>query len=452
MLSLIEEGHDAPAASPSLRVASIATLLLCCAPLFVLTVHRWANAVLFLGCPIALVLLLLLRRDLPVPALAPRERRLSCAMVCALAAPLAAALLSAALRGDFESSQFDAPSRFLAAIPIFLFVLRSRASVGSFMQWVLPAGLVLALALLEVAGPDPHWPTRDTTRIVDPLVFGYLTLSFGLMCLASITPREWRGAGRLGVLVRLAGLALGLYLSVRSGSRTGWLAVPIVLAAWLYHHWGRSHPMATVRAVLGALALTLATYLLVPPVAERVDEAVREAADYTWHSIPAETSVGLRITYLRIASDLFAMHPLAGVGDTSRNPPAPPSAFPYASEMAVSAAFSSAFHNQLVSNAVRNGLGGLLATAALLLVPLAICARGLRRSAAGGGKDVAMGFAFCACMVVSSFSTEIVDLKYAASFYGVMTAVLCAAALRERLPSARTSPAGGRGSGSKTGS
>jgi O-antigen ligase len=97
--------------------------------------------------------------------------------------------------------------------------------------------------------------------------------------------------------------------------------------------------------------------------------------------------------------------------------------------MAVEAAFSTAFHNQIVSNAVRNGIAGLLGTAALLLVPLAICARGLRRSAPNAGKDVLMGFAYCACMVVSSFSTEIVDLKFAASFYAVMVAVFCGAAL-----------------------
>jgi O-antigen ligase len=429
MKSLIEEGHAA-AAPPSLRVATIATLLLCCAPLFVLTLNRWANAVLFLGCPIALLLLLVLRRSLPPLPAAVSDRRFMWATVIALAAPLAAGLFGAVLRHDFESSQFDAPARFLAAIPIFLFVLRARVPIGSFMQWVLPVALAVAYGLLEIAGPDPRWPTRDTTRVVDPLVFGYFTLTFGMMCLASIRPRDWRGWARLGVLLRLAGLALGLYLSVRSGSRSGWLAVPIVLAIWLYHHWGRGHPLATVRAVLAGVAMSLAAYLLVPTVAARLDQAVHEATEYTWHSVPAETSVGLRITYLRIASDVFAMHPLAGVGDTSRTPPAPLSAFPYASHMAVQAAFSSAFHNQLVSNAVRNGIGGLLSTAALLFVPLAACARRLRRSVRGSGKDVMMGLAFSICMVVSSFSTEIVDLKFAASFYAVMVALFCAAALR----------------------
>ena len=97
--------------------------------------------------------------------------------------------------------------------------------------------------------------------------------------------------------------------------------------------------------------------------------------------------------------------------------------------MAVQSAFASAFHNQLVSNAVRNGIGGLLGTALLLLVPLAICARCLWRSPPGEGKDAAMGVAFCTCMVVSSFSTEIVDLKFAASFYAVMTSIFCAASL-----------------------
>jgi O-antigen ligase len=429
-MSLIDEGHGAPAS----RAAAIATLLLSCAPLFVLTLARWANAVLFLGCAASLVLLLAMPGKLPAAAPAPSGRRWMWAMVAALAAPFAAGVLSATLRHDWEGSQFDAPSRFLIAIPIFLFVLRSGLRVGAFMQWVLPLALALALASLEIAGGDPHWGSRETTRVVDPLVFGYLTLTFGLMSLASIAPGEWRPGSRLGVLVRVAALFLGLYLSVRSGSRTGWLAVPVVLAVWLYHHWGRGHPRASVRVVLAASAVSLATYLLVPPLADRVDEAVREAADYTWDRVPEETSIGLRITYLRIASDVFAAHPLAGAGDTSRRPPAPVSAFPYASKMAVDSAFASAFHNQMITAAVRNGIAGLLGTAALLLVPLAICIRGLRRAGANAGKDVLMGLTYCACMVVSSFSTEIVDLKFAASFYAVMVAVFCGVVLGREDP------------------
>jgi O-antigen ligase len=81
---------------------------------------------------------------------------------------------------------------------------------------------------------------------------------------------------------------------------------------------------------------------------------------------------------------------------------------------------------------VRSGIGGLLATAALLFVPLLVCARGLRRGAALARHDAMMGLAYCTCVVVSSLGTEVVDLKFAASFYAVMTAVFCGAVLGRR--------------------
>jgi hypothetical protein len=45
-----------------------------------------------------------------------------------------------------------------------------------------------------------------------------------------------------------------------------------------------------------------------------------------------------------------------------------------------------------------------------------------------------MGLAYTLCMVVSSLSTEVVDLKALASLYTVMVAVLCGAALVTRDP------------------
>jgi len=284
-------------------------------------------------------------------------------------------------------------------------------------------------------GGDPKWlpQSRTTTRVVDPLVFGYFSLAFGLMCLASISPRDWRGDGRWSVLLRAAGAVLGVWFSLQSSSRTGWAAVPLVLGIWLYHHWGRSHRLAAAGALAGAVLLPVAAYLAIPVVGARIDELVHEVATYPWHGVQLqETSTGWRITYLRIAADVFAQHPWAGIGITSHHMPYPASAFSYAAPAAVEGAFTAGFHNQIVSNAIRSGLGGLLATAALLFVPLLLCLRGLRQAAPGGGRQAMIGVAYCTCLVVSSLSTEVVDLKFAASFYATMTAVLCGAVLGAR--------------------
>jgi O-antigen ligase len=419
------------------RLGPVAALLVSCAPLFVLTLHGWTGWVLFLGAILSLALLW--RGGLPAPQLAPAERAWARALMVALVAPILAVALGAALRRDSYPAQFDAASRFLLGVPIFLFVLRARVDPSRWLRWVLPLALLAALLSLEIVGRASQYPAgRDTTRAVDPLVFGYLSLAFGLMCLVSLTPGEWR-TRRGAVLLKCAGAALGFYLSLRSGSRTGWAAAPVVIGTWVYLHWGRGHPARTALVLCAACATPLLAYLLLPTVHERVDLAWEQVAAYPWTGVAPVNSVGLRITFLRVAADTFVQHPWTGIGDTQRLPMSMLPTFSYASPEALEGAFHAAFHNQVVSNAVRSGIGGLLATLALLLVPLAVCARQLRRGGRVTRENAAMGFAYTLCMVVASMSTEVVDLKALASLYAVMVAVLCGAALATHEPA--TGPA-----------
>lgn len=429
------------------RFGWMAILLVCCAPLFVLTVPGWPSGVLFGGALLSAALLSWGR--LPRVGLPERDQAYVWAMLVALAAPIASVAVSAVLRGDFYPGQFDGPLRFLVAVPIFLFALRARIDAARTMRWVLPLALLIALLSLQITGRSPRWPEgRDTTSAVDPLVFGYLSLAFGLMCLMSISPRQWAARQWWQILWRVAGVLLGLHLSLRSGSRTGWMAVPLVLGVWLYLHWGRGRRWGAALVLVMACAMPIAAFLMVPTVHHRVHEAWQEIAQYRWSGVAPYTSIGLRITYLRIAADVFALHPWTGVGDTSRMPVAMLPSFSYASPQALTGAFQSAFHNQVVSNAVRSGIGGLLATLALLIVPLAICVRQLWHSTGAARENAAIGFAYTMCIVVSSMSTEVVDLKGLASLYAVMTAVLCGAALaaHDRGGVKRPAPAGSGGS------
>ena len=414
----------------------VAALLVCCAPLFVLTVRGWSHAVLFTGA--ALAALLLWRGGLPEAQLSHSDRAWARALMAALLAPILAVGLSALLRGDSSPPPFDAPSRFLLGVPIFLLVLRARVDATQVLRWVLPLAGVAALASLYVLGRATRFPEgRDTNTLVDPLVFGYLSLTFGLMCLISMTPAQWKQRQWLSLAWRAFGVALGMYLSLRSGSRTGWMAVPLVVGAWFYLNWGCGHPVRSLVVLLAALAAPALAYWLAPTVQLRADLAWSELASYAWSGVAPDTSIGLRITYLRIAADTFAMHPLAGMGDTSQTPMSQLPTFPYASPAALEGAFHAAFHNQVVSNAVRYGVGGLLATLALLLLPLAICVRQLKRTTGVAQDNARMGFAYTVTMVVSSASTEVVDLKFLASFYALMVALLCGAALAAHGPSTR---------------
>jgi O-antigen ligase len=410
------------------RLARFATLLACAAPLFVVTLNGWSSAVLFLGGLLAL--LLLAKGRLPDVPWRRAERRWLWACALALALPVLGVGIAALLRQDAFAAQFDAPSRMLLGIPLLLLVARRRVDAAARLTWILPASLLVTLAWHVVAGQPARWhPGRMTTSFADPLVFGYLALAFAMMCLMSFTPEDWRRMPGPGTLLRVVGVLLGIYLSVRSSSRSGWLAVPIVLAVWLHLHWGRRHWVASIAGWGLALGAVVAAYLTVPIVHQRLAIGLQELFGYSWQGVAPDGAVSMRITFLRMAADLLAAHPFTGIGDIHRAASGFAGTFAYASPYATTMAFESAFHNQVATNAVRAGIWGLVATLALLLVPLAACTR--RLFAAGYRRNAAMGFAFFLTIVVSSLSTEVVDLKYMASFYAVMTAVLCGAALAE---------------------
>jgi O-antigen ligase len=405
----------------------------CCAPLFVLTVRGWSNWVLFSSGLAALALLVWGPAAPPAKA-SPEVRRLARLVIAALLAPLLAVALSSLLRLDWHSADFDAPSRFWAAIPVFLVAWRWRLDPARWLRVTLPAGLAITLAQ-QYLEPQPRWwtPARMSTYFADPLVFGYISLAFALMCLMSITPQRRREPPAWVDALLVAALPLGLYLSVQSGSRTGWLAIPIVLAIWLQrnvrvaHRWGRA--VLPLAVVLVACSAAAAAYQLIPRVNARVQEAVGDVTSYSFAGVAPVSPVGLRITYLRIAGDLFTRHPFAGVGDTSKQDPVPASAFPYASAGAVDTAFRSGMHNQVVTNTVRFGIAGGITAALLLIAPVVVFARRSRSPAAVARANAAMGLAFAVTIAICSLTTEVVDLKYTASFYALMTALLCGACL-----------------------
>jgi O-antigen ligase len=410
------------------RLAPGVGVMLCAVCLMLLTVRGWANAVLFAGGIVCAAMLLWGR----LPAADVREPRAVKLVEWVLLGPLLAVLVSAAFRQDGYFGQYDAPARFAFAVPIFVFALRTRLDVANSLRWMLPVALLLLLAARLVHGQPSRWPAfRMTTGFIDPLVFGYVSLTFGLMAMFA-WPGDERPSRPAIMLLSFVALALGVYFSIGSQSRTGWLAVPLLVALWLHMHWSRARGWSLAWTAAGACAMAVAAYFFVPTVHERVLEAVGEVIHYPWNSVPPDTPVSLRITYLRIAWDLFVQHPLVGVGLTTLLPPEAVPAAAYASPVAISAAMHSAFHNQVVTAAVRFGIGGLVTSVALLVVPLAVCLRGLASASGITRRNAAMGVAFFTCVLVASFTTEVVDLKYMASFYAVFTAIFCGAVLARR--------------------
>ncbi len=396
------------------------------APLFVVTIHFWSSALLILGasmCSIALLRLPARSSDHPPHSFAAKM------VVLALFSPMLAIAISALLRGDSRWEDYDSASRFLIAIVVFVYAMRTRIDIARYVQFSAPTALLITL-LHQWFVPQPWlWGSnRMATYFADPLVFGYVSLTLGLLSLVSIHLRG-RDCQWLAVF-KLLGASTGLYLSIMSGSATGWMALLPVLALWLHQSKNSQKKFLAVATLWCLAAALLVLFFLSPTVDERLGQAVNEVLTYSWNGIAPDTSVGLRITFLRIAKDMFVLHPWAGYGDTAHIVATIPAQVRgYASEFGIHTAMTAGFHNELISNAIRYGLPGVFSSMALFAVPLWIFFLHRNSTYAAQRANATLGMVFTICIFVSSLSTEVFDLKNTASFYATVIALFCASTL-----------------------
>lgn len=409
-----------------LRSGEALVFWLALTPLFLVTNRSWSSVVLILGAFACFAHLL--RPQVGAVQASTSKRYDKPLVVLVLFAPVLSIALSSLLRGSHVLANYDSPSRFLVAVAVFLFAIRQRANMALYLQYVAPLALVLTL-LHQIFFFQPKlWGAdRMSTYFADPLVFGYTALTLGLMSLMSI--HVLGKDPRFVLVLKLAGVAIGFYLSIMSGSRTGWLAVPVVMAVWVYQQKFSSGKVFRVLAFGLAVASMVGFYAMSVTVQQRLSLGFHEALNYSWVGLAPETSVGFRITFLRIAFDMFASSPFAGHGDNGYDLTAlPQHIYTYASPESLRMAFNAGFHNEMVSNAVRFGIGGLLAAAMLFFVPFALFVRQSRSESAVQRANALLGLVLTICFFISSLSTEVFDLKYMASFYAVMVAMLCGSA------------------------
>ncbi|WP_254224829.1 O-antigen ligase family protein [Burkholderia multivorans] len=406
--------------------AVAAYIVIAAAPLFLVTIRGWSSAVLFVAALCAAVALAQ-RRASPFVAVAERPATMRMAIVLLL--PVASILISSAFRGKFAAPMFDSPSRFAAAIPILLLVVHYRFSVGRWLQYTIPLGLLMTFVQLHFFEGPHFWDgDRMATYFADPLTFGQYMMTLGLMSLASI---NLFGKDRPPLIAfKCVAAAFGFYLSIRSGSRTGWLAMPIVIAylALPRHRQLRARNVALALGVVAVLLIS--SYEFSQTVRDRIDAAQQDYASYHFSGIAPDTSAGLRITFLRIGTYLAATHPLGGLGDTGfESALKAPELAAFASPYARSFALHAGFHNELMTNAVRSGIWGILSTLALFIVPMVIFVRAIRSPDRDRVANGTMGLVFMICQIVSGMTTEVFNLKFTASFSAIFIAALCGASI-----------------------
>lgn len=404
--------------------------MLCSQPLFIIVVKNWSNGILIIGGLISLAMLALQRNMGTRRISLPESTRAPLFFTIAFASLATTTLLAGVSRGHIDWSLLDSPARFLLAIPVFYFIRRSSTEVVHKLVLCVCLGLIFTLGHQMFFPHDRDWSAeRMSNHFVDPLAFGYISLSLAFISLCSIHLPH-KNSTAMVFLKALAGF-IGIYMSVRTASRTGWIALPFVGLCLLYFY---NHKIR-IKALLGVVALCIAVlisgYQTSQIVKTRVDQTWQDIATYSFRGIAPDTSIGLRVTFVRMAMDMLREHPISGYGNTQKVHPAiPPTVSEYASPFAQGFALSSGFHNEIITNGIQSGIPAMIAVLLIFGVPLWIYIHAFSASDEQVKTAGLLGFVFGLTILISSMSTEVFGLKYTTSYYALMTAFLCGICLR----------------------
>lgn len=211
----------------------------------------------------------------------------------------------------WHTRELDRPSRFLFVLPVLILLLKS---VGK-PQWLwfgvvlgAIAAFVLALYERKVLGLGRAEGSEH------PIMFGNTGMMLGLMSFVAamyfMAKKQY-----FWLVLAIVGGILGVGVSLLSGSRGGWVALPLI---GLFLLW-QSRSLLGVKCVLAvciasAVLLTAAVSIPQIGVQGRIMEAVSDVSQYN-AGTNKNTSVGLRFEMWKSSWVMFQSSPLVGVGE-----------------------------------------------------------------------------------------------------------------------------------------
>ncbi|MFM2485822.1 O-antigen ligase family protein [Celerinatantimonas yamalensis] len=210
----------------------------------------------------------------------------------------------------FEIIGLDKPSRFIIGALVYLFLRRYPfkivwfwygLAVGAFI------GVLIAFYQRFILDLD------RANAWMHPIMFGDIGMLMGMLCLVGILYFKAKGSLPSMMLMALGSVS-GILVSILSGSRGGWIAMPMTL---FYIFWqGREFiglyyaKRCVVAFILGAVVL-----VSVPQfgVKSRIETTITNVIAYR-QGTHVDTSIGMRFEMWKAALYMFYAHPVLGVG------------------------------------------------------------------------------------------------------------------------------------------
>lgn len=303
--------------------------------------------------------------------------------------------------------ELDIPLRALLAAPVMLLLIayppRTAAWWGGLAVGAIGGAALASWQLLML---DMLRPQAATSNAIH---YGNVSILLGMLCLCGL---GWARASsyRLAwISLLLAGGMAGILGSIISGSRGGWLALPVCGCVFsFYYSKGRStYYLAALMSVL--VAVSISAYMLPDsPVPQRVKVALEDIKEFKDND-NATTSIGQRLEMWRTAWALSDEHIWLGMGRSGYLDAKQKLADE--GKMDVSVKDYTNAHNDYLDALVKRGIIGLAALLALFLVPLALFARALRHGSASARPFALAGVILCSCYMIFGLTTSSLTLN-----------------------------------------
>lgn len=302
----------------------------------------------------------------PYPVLTAQDKILIAALLIYFAIGVATNLVH-----HLPSNSYDNFSRFLLAIPVLLLLL--RFPVSPVFLW---SGIVfgaIGAALVAIMDFYVHGELRATGHN-NAIQFGDIAMLFACLLLAGFS---WaKQHSRLMIIIFVLGAASGIFASLLSGARGGWLALPFALGLFYIANNFHKNTKQSFVFVAALVCLVAVVYQFQQSgfLQMRIQEAMSDLQQYTQVQ-NANTSLGIRFTLWHTGLNLFAQHPLVGWGSVAN----------YVSITGDSSDIFQRFnhfHNEFLDAMVKRGLVGGLALLMIYGLPAFVFYRQLQQCAA----------------------------------------------------------------------
>jgi O-antigen ligase len=396
-------------------------------PLLYMTLRSWTNAFVFVLFFLAIFYLV----KNPNSIQRALQDSSSKWIIFTLCSPLLAIFISQSFRQEYSSTAFDGPSRILFTALLFIYLKDRQINFAKLIEWIIPISLIICLAayILNPAA-SIMWGNRAATYFVDTITFGTYCLILGFICLISIRINPNKEHPLLTIL-KVIGFLIGCYLAIKSQSRSAWTAAIGLLIYLSFVRFHKKHPTYPwILMALGAIAIA-AIYKLSPDVHQRVNGGVQEVVTY-FQANNFDTSLGLRISMVRVATNLIIENPLSGLKDGIM--PALntiPSIQPFYTDLLQQMIRDTGTHTEILAQGVRSGIWGLISSTALFLVPGLIFIKRISHQNPRIKTASIIGFTLVLGLFIASLTIQVLNLKYTSSFYALMISALAAQVLQK---------------------